>query len=324
MNRETINRYFENRCTEDEIKAIREWIDQHGEQWYDRYFGEHYEQENGIVSPEADEAMFRQVLRAVKPVQTRYVFLRRWVAAAACVLLLVGGAWFVLQQGKKDAGHAGVQVAWVAVSNTDKTAKEIVLPDSSRVYLNTGSTLRYQQGFTQEERAVELSGEAFFEVTHDRERPFMVKAGDASTLVYGTAFNVQAYPTEGHVAISLKRGKIGIRNKDAAAPGEKILAPGQLWLYNKGIRQPEIISIPPGQVGGWMNGSLSFYNTPVKDVFIQLERKFGVRFSYTAGIQTENTFTAFFPNASLEQVLSHLAFTGELQFKRQDNIIYVK
>ncbi len=339
MNRETIERYIQNRCTDAERAEIEQWIEQHGQQWYDDYFESNYESQRAPASEAADETVFRQVLhsvRSIPPVETvvkaekalhsiQYpIRLFRW-AAAACVILLVGAACFGLWRIKDKPADPSGELAWIEVANKDQAARKIVLPDNSQVMLSRGSAIRYPPVFSVKERIVELTGEAFFEVRHDVMKPFVVKAGDASTIVYGTAFNVQAYAGEGHVAIALKRGKIGVSYKRNGQPdAERILAPGQLYQYNKATGQYGVTSIPPEQVGSWVDGALSFYNTPLKDVFIELERKFGVHFIVGSNISAENTFTSYFLNASLEQVLNHLRFTSELQFKKRSNEIYVK
>lgn len=341
MDKETIERYINNRCTEKEKAIVQRWIEQEGAQWYERYFDGHYHDQQEPGSDAAADAVFMQVLQIIRynqqpgniaaANQGRVVEWRkgrsykRWWMAAACMALLAGTAWFGLRQSKRKVNDLANEIAWVQVINTDQEIKRIILPDSSQVALNKGSHIRYQQTFEEKERMVELTGEAFFDVTHDIHKPFIVKAGNAAATVYGTAFNVQAYPGEDQVAIALQRGKIGVRYTGQGAPAEeRILSPGQLYQYHKGTGNIDVSAIPPEQIGGWMNGGLSFYNTPLKDVITQLERKFGVSFQLNEHVSVDNSFTACFPVVSLEQVLNHLRFTGDLQFRQVGKVIYVE
>lgn len=341
MDKETIGRYLNNRCTEEEKAIIQRWIELAGEQWYERYFDEHYHTVQEPGASTAADAVFMQVLQVIRnghqreqtapETPARVVALgkdrssRRWWVAAACMVLIAGATWFSLRQGKRKAGGTGYEMAWVQVANTGQEVKKVILPDSSQVALNKGSQIRYRREFEQKERMVELTGEAFFDVAHDSHKPFIVKAGNATTVVYGTAFNIQAYSAEDQVAIALQRGKIGIRHANQGQTSEeRILSPGQLYQYHKGTGSIDIATIPPEQIGGWRKGGLSFYNMPLKDVITQLERKFGVRFQWNGKVPVENTFTAYFPAASLEQVLNHLQFTGDWQFRRNGNVIYVE
>ena len=145
-----------------------------------------------------------------------------WIAAAACVVLLAG-AWFVFFNTNPGREKA---IVLQEISTPSKTIREIKLPDGSTVRLNEGSKLEYSNAFNDQLREVTLSGEAFFDVVKDKEKPFIIHANKVNIRVLGTAFNIKSYPGEGSVETSLIRGSVEVTINDE--PGKKyILKPNQ-------------------------------------------------------------------------------------------------
>jgi ferric-dicitrate binding protein FerR (iron transport regulator) len=125
-----------------------------------------------------------------------------WRLAAAAVVILGVALWWML--GRQDAGLT-VSIAYSAEKGK---IENVTLPDGSSVALNAGSTLEALQGFGGKERRVKLCGEAFFQVEHDKSKPFIVEADGASVRVVGTAFNVSAYSESGSVTTTVAEGKV--------------------------------------------------------------------------------------------------------------------
>ena len=105
----------------------------------------------------------------------------------------------------------------------------IYLPDSSKVWLNSSSSLQYSSNFNKKNRTVELKGEGYFEVAHSK-KPFIVDVGDFNIKVYGTRFNVSAYQDDPYIETCLARGKISIQKPGL---GEYMVKPGELITYTK-------------------------------------------------------------------------------------------
>ena len=153
----------------------------------------------------------------------------------------------------------------------------LVLGDGTKVWLNSASSLNYPVQFAEKERCVELDGEAYFEVTPDPERPFIVKSGDVQTRVLGTAFNFSAYRGENASTITLLTGKVAV-----SAPGhaERVLLPGQQLKYDAENRKTVIKEVDAEDFVVWKDGLFLFNDCGLEEIIPRLSRWYGVTFHY--------------------------------------------
>ena len=165
----------------------------------------------------------------------------------------------------------------------------VTLSDGTVVYLNSGSELRYPVAFGAERRDVFLSGEGYFEVAKDAERPFFVNADKLKIRVYGTSFNVNTYNIA-NVETVLVEGKIGIQGNNA----EYTVKPGQLALYNREKGTMEIRDVDVRPYVAWKEHEFMFDNESLEEIMNTLSLWYDV--------------DVFFQTASLKQ----LHFTGHL------------
>jgi ferric-dicitrate binding protein FerR (iron transport regulator) len=182
----------------------------------------------------------------------------------------------------------------------------ITLPDGSKVWLNAVSTLRYPVQFTGNERRVQITGEAYFEIAPDSHKPFIVEAAlpnntGAEVHVLGTHFNVMAYHTEDAMKTTLLEGRIAIR---PTTNGQRptILSPGeQAQLTNNKISIYKEADLD--QAIAWKNGLLSFDHADLKSVLRSVERWYDIDVVYTGDLPPR-TFSGKVPsNANLSQLL---------------------
>lgn len=148
------------------------------------------------------------------------------------------------------------------------------LPDHSVVWLNAGSTLRYPTVFRNDNRNVELKGEAYFEVEADKERPFYVNTSNGlKVYVYGTKFNVTAYDDDNYIETVLEKGKVNV-----ITPNQEtiVLAPGEHLLYDKQSQKSKKNTVDVYGKVAWKDGKLIFRNASLEEIFKRLERHFNV------------------------------------------------
>lgn len=188
----------------------------------------------------------------------------------------------------------------------------IILPDSTRVWLNSGSSIRYQTPFTDGVRKVKLAGEAYFEVIHDPANPFRVVAGRGFLEVLGTTFNVKAYPEESEVEVALLEGKLSFSADEGIGKRSKvILNPGERAVSGED-RQITVSREPLEKYAAWRHGKLVFDETPMREVAQRLERWFGVKVIIADPRLNAYRFTTTFDNQSLPQVLELLEISSPL------------
>lgn len=191
------------------------------------------------------------------------------------------------------------------------------LPDHSVVWLNAGSTLRYPTVFRNDNRNVELKGEAYFEVQADKERPFYVNTlNGLKVYVYGTKFNVAAYDDDSYIETVLEKGKVNV-----ITPNQEtiVLAPGEQLLYDKQSQKSKKNTVDVYGKVAWKDGKLIFRNASLEEIFKRLERHFNVDIQFDNKAGKEYKYRATFRNETLSQILDYLAKSATLKWKIQES-----
>ncbi len=217
------------------------------------------------------ESALRTVNRRISRKRRAWVHYIERVAAILAIPLLVATIWSVTRSVGGEPVYHQLKV------ETGMTGR-VVLPDSTVVILNSGSTLRYPAVFASDSRKVELLGEGYFDVRKDSERKFSVKLGDGSSVnVYGTRFNVDAYPGDESV-ITLVEGSIGFGYSNKKGDSNEVrLAPDQQITKNVN-GDVSIINTEGANAIAWKDNKIILDSTPLKHILKTLERRFNVKF----------------------------------------------
>lgn len=195
---------------------------------------------------------------------------------------------------------------------------QVILPDGSRVFLNALSSLKYPVRFSDRERKVELNGEAYFEISHNKKLPFRVVAKDQIIEVLGTHFNVMAYSDEKMVKTTLLAGSVRV-----AVPNESlVLKPGEQSQTEKGnIKVVQGVDLE--DVMAWKNGYFKF-NENLEDVMAKVSRWYNVSVSYETAPDLYFKFKGEISrNKNLSELLKMLEYTGNVHFKIEGRRIIV-
>ena len=179
---------------------------------------------------------------------------------------------------------------------------QLVLADGTKVWLNAASSIKYPVVFNGNERRVELTGEAYFEVAHNKEKPFRVISNGQQVEVLGTHFNINAYRDENTVKTTLLEGSV----KVSSAGKDKILKPGeQAQLDGGNIRVAEV---DVDEVVAWKNGFFYFKDDSIQEVMKELARWYDVDIKYD-GVLPSREFSGEIPrNVNASQILDILTF----------------
>jgi len=221
----------------------------------------------------------------------------RWSLRIAGILVLPVLIFLGLQTHKQ---HTEARESWIEIKAPAWTRIQFSLPDGTTGWLNSNSTLRYD-GIFISDRKVELSGEAFFDVSPDKKRPFKVDAGEIIVTVLGTRFNLASYDDEGDVEVVLDEGKLLVNGRDTNKTYE--MNPNELVRYNK--TNGEFISeiIQPQKYISWKEGKLVFRNDPLDIVARRLERWYNIDVEIKGNISQDLRLRATFVEESLDEVL---------------------
>lgn len=214
--------------------------------------------------------------------------------------------------------------------NTVSTPKgkdyKVQLPDGTLVWLNAASSLSFPASFTGDNRAVSLSGEAYFEVAKDRSKPFIVRTSDAAIEVLGTHFNVSDYAEDNIGSVSLLEGSIRFtRGKES-----EVLRPGEKVQFVKGSNTLSLMrNIEEEQVLAWKNGNFYFKEQDIETVMNQIGRWFDLEIVYEGKKPDIKMWGMMGRDTDLEVLLKSLERTSGIKFSVEKNAgrpgrIYVK
>jgi transmembrane sensor len=185
----------------------------------------------------------------------------------------------------------------------------ITLSDGTKVWLNAMSSLKYPVTFTGDERRVELSGEGYFEVAKNKNRPFLVTVNNSEVKVYGTHFNIMGYTSEANTSVTLLEGSVKVTNRSYS----KMLLPGQLASF-----KDDMIAISPAdgeQAIAWKNGNFNFAHERIEVIMRKLSRWFDIDVTYQGKVTPEGFVGTLPRSTGLAEVLKTLELTGLVHFK---------
>lgn len=201
--------------------------------------------------------------------------------------------------------------------------KEITLSDGTKVWLNSMSLLMATEPFAEEQREVKLYGEAYFEVAPDAEKPFVVKTQLLNTIVLGTHFNVEAYPTNDVHEIALFEGKVQL-NTEKNVDKKIILNPGERAYFTTKTEKINVVKTDLGKPAKWRDGILRFYDEDLFGITKKLERKFQKRILITDSVVGNLKYTAEFKEESLDRILGLLSKAQAFSYKITNNGVIIE
>jgi transmembrane sensor len=226
--------------------------------------------------------------------------------AAAIVLLMLGFSLSLLIVQEVELEHG---LTRIQAPNGQKA--HIMLPDSSTVILNGGTTLVYADNFLSE-RKVELTGEALFDVRKSYDKYFTVHTDQIDVDVYGTFFNVKAYSKDAEIEIALVEGKIGLSQNGQTVSD---LLPGQVAIYNKAsnsiMRKHENMS----KIIAWSMDQLIFEDMTFEEIATYLERWYGVEIELQESLKKQHRYTFNVKTESLRELLNLISLITPIDYK---------
>lgn len=216
-----------------------------------------------------------------------------WSIAAAVVLLLAVSLWVLMP------GNDLQQIS------TENQVAENVLPDGSSVALNQYASLTFEKEFEATERRLKLTGDAFFEVERDEDRPFVVETEDVEVEVLGTSFYVDSRDEQPIVEVVVQSGVVAVSAND----NRIVLNAGETGIYDKSTRELIKQANPDDNYLGWKTDTLIFENASLATVVHQLNRKFHAQIEMNVKDTTNCYMTVTFENKQLESILNLIEST---------------
>lgn len=201
----------------------------------------------------------------------------------------------------------------------------IILSDGTKVFLNSGSSLKFPALFNNRTREVTLEGEAYFEVTPDKDKPFFVNTEAFNVKVYGTKFNIQAYSSDESSNIVLVEGKVSMNLAKTENSPEIFLEPNQQGSISKGEANFVINQIEnPSLYTAWIEGYLTFNNDDIINVLRRVSRYYNVEIETTLPEKREKIYGKLVLKDNMERVLDGISFISKTKYHKQaDKYIFM-
>ncbi len=239
------------------------------------------------------------------------------------VLTTQSGSKVILENGQlsyNNSGNISTEIAFNTITTPKGRQFRLQLEDGTKVWLNAASSLKYPAAFTGNDRRVEITGEAYFEVARDRKRPFHVKLNDDTEIeVLGTQFNVNSYSNEASINTTLLEGSVQINNRNS----KTLIVPGQQAQVFAGADVVKVLNaVNMGKITAWKDGVFNFENASLFEVMRQLERWYDIEVEYDKGVQNYEFFGKMGRDLSLQEVLRGLEM-NEVNFKVEGRKIVV-
>lgn len=274
-----IEKYLEGKCTPEEIEFIDSLY---------RRLGNSARDFSALPSPEKVSATGAHILREIQQhaaagkvghSQKRRVLLMSYGMAACVVLILSLAFYFLPRRGSNQvaAVERHTRPPFISMKNTSSVSKRVILPDGSIVEVSPSSQIRFSNDADSPSRELFLEGEAYFDVAHNKQRPFYVYAGNVVTKVLGTTFTVRTTGRDRKVTVSVKTGKVTVYSRNAAHK-KTVLVPNQEAIYD---RTTDVVATQPVAEEQLREekknfAEMHFAETPVPEVLAALTKTYHI------------------------------------------------
>ena len=318
-----IDRTLNNTATPEEARQVIRWF---STPEGSRYLSSLMDEDMEKIQPGSEELytersiptdeMYQFIMKKIH-LQQRKRFIFRAAAILIPLLLFLGQFWYIDKRIDlfADSGYEEIYVP-------KGERMQLIFQDGSRATLNAETRIKYPRKFGFSERKVELEGEAFFEVSPNQDRPFIVDMKDINVKVLGTTFDVKAYATDPDIFVTLETGKVVLANNSSSLAHMK---PGEKATYNRKsgvckISRPENIE----HLSAWKKNQIVFNNTPLSEVIATLSRWYNVEFTIADSSVLYYNYTLTSTEQDIKQILKDLEKITPIQFFEKDGIIRIE
>ncbi len=337
---ELLRKYQEGTCSPEEKELLDKWYEElefhkdvnSVEDDKAHFIRQNWEEMEQLIA-RSDHKIFRPFLN--------FRQISRWAAAVVCA----GGlGWYIVSHNSNhpaDVNHVLAAQQWVVPEagikeyrNDGNSNITIRLNDQSRITLHPRSSVKYRHDFGKTERAVHLTGTAFFDIHKNPDMPFYVYTRDIVTKVLGTSFTINANPEARKVTVAVKTGKVSVialpeitdrKSVTAKQNSEIILTPNQQIIYNETekqlslslVEQPEMITTPEETV------TFTFQDTPLSEILKAIENAYGVRIEYDQNLSGNCRLTTSIEDEDLFRKLNVLSSLLGARYEVIDTTIYL-
>ncbi|BBE17130.1 anti-sigma factor [Aquipluma nitroreducens] len=319
-----ITKYLRGKSSTEEQNELLHWIrkeehlcefQQIKEDWNDEVMKESVPAEFVNDWASIQNRMMEELQESVQRKQRALNFFRY----AAILLVIIAVPAFLYFQSFNQQTNP---LAYTTVAADYGQISKVVLPDSTVIWVNSGSTIKYNNEFSAKNRDIELIGEAYFKVHKNKDLPLVVASDDLRVKVLGTEFSVSAYPEEKNIQVVLEKGKIELASVSMANLKQE-MKPGELVDYTKTNKKMILSTVNTELFTSWKDGIINIYNLPLSDLVIKLEKRYNQKFEVDDEIK-DLPYTFTIKNEKLSNILSLMEKITPVDVVQSGNIMKLK
>lgn len=315
-----ITRYLTGEATREEMARLEKWMDESDAN--KKYFGDiRFVHDNAVASHKIVEfdvdkgwELFKQNRAQGKQVTIEKKSLglpiNNWLRVAAAIFVLIGVAYII--KSLVDPGTERFEIAVVA----EKTTKATKLSDSTEVFLNKNSKIEYSAGYGKKQRMIKLTGEAYFDVKHDNEKPFIVSVDEVFVKDIGTAFNVKAYENDNKIEVYVKTGSVVFYAENQT--GDTLRA-GEISYYDKASKLFSKQKSTDEEVLNYKNRVLVFKDARLSEVIKSINAVYNVNISLANGAIGNCRINVSFDNDDISSIITVISETFNLKVSQMND-----
>jgi ferric-dicitrate binding protein FerR (iron transport regulator) len=313
INEATLLNYFLGEVADSEKLAIKSWINASPEnnkmakEIYATYLVTEGMNKSGKENTKS--ALLKIKGEVKKQKQARW---RSWLQRGAAILfipLLCSTLYFAMDSSEKELDQ------FIEIRTNSGMVTSVTLPDSSKVWLNSESYLKYPVRFGKKSRDITLNGEAYFSVKKHTKKFIVKTLHNAEVEVLGTEFNLEAYETDKSVITTLVSGSVNFKFETEEIEKSLLLTPGKKIVYNTISKEAYVANSTIDDTISWKDGRIIFDNTPLERVLSVLSKRFNVDFIITSPGLKDNSFTGEFAHQQLSRILEYFERSSNLKFR---------
>lgn len=291
-----INKLFDKSISKDELEVLNNWYDSESNVEEVEVFNSSSDNKANVKNE-----LLKRINAKRKRTPQIYVLFSKYRNVAATLLafaLLVSGIMIYMNSQKTEP-----EIAWNEIKVLDGQKKILTLSDNSKITINSGSYFKYPQQFSPINSEVYLDGEAYFEITPNKKRNFIVHTAKFSTSVLGTKFNISAFKEDIEESVSLIEGKVEVMHKSSSKSNSTILKPLEQFFVNNNSNVSSVRKFDVDEEIGWKENNLVYKSKPLKQILRSLSRSYGVKFVLTNDDLANKNITANFKETKLSTVI---------------------
>jgi ferric-dicitrate binding protein FerR (iron transport regulator) len=320
---ELVTKYLTDEIRDDELDELkiflgksrdcRKIFDRENELWQKSYISQNHNYnavEQGWKRVSAKAGLSEED-KAPVFVLSRKKYILLLGAASFALIIGIGGflSYFLKRPSLTDMPLSGI----TEVTTAEGEKAHIWLPDSTEVFLNSGSSFKYSSDYNSKERVVGLLGEAYFNVKTNHEKPFTVKLGKMEVMATGTQFNIFSYGIDHRIEATLEKGSINVIT--TADSMTYCLQPGQQIVYFTDSEKAEVKEVFTETYTSWKENKLRLIDTPMEEALRKIARRYNVVFEVQGKEILDLKYTATFIDESIEQVMQMLKTVSPIAYK---------